>query len=89
MYRYSRSSCASSPDASRPPMNTTYYLVHRLYNLLASLFAEGIREYIVRTLHDTLSDNMADLLTALNHYARYAILSTLHSMVNMIGLILS
>jgi hypothetical protein len=47
-----------------------------LYNLLASLFAEGIREYIVKTLHETLSDNMADLLTALNHYARYALFSS-------------
>lgn len=40
-----------------------------LYNLLASLFAESIREYITKSLSETLTDNMSVLLGMLNDFA--------------------
>lgn len=39
-----------------------------LYNLLASLFAESIREYITKSLSETLTDNMSVLLGMLNDF---------------------
>ena len=41
-----------------------------LYNLLASLFSDTIREYITRTVLDTLEDNILDLLDVLNDFAK-------------------
>jgi len=41
-----------------------------LYNLLASLFSDSIRDYITRTVLDTIEDNILDLLDVLNEFAK-------------------
>lgn len=41
-----------------------------VYNLLASLFAETIKDYITKTVMDTIEDNIVDLLDILNEFAR-------------------